>query len=133
VLANVRNVTERQTVEAQLRQAQKMEAIGNLTGGVAHDFNNLLGVVLGNLDLARERLGDDEDLREMVGEALEAAGRGADLTRRLLAFARRQPLRPAAVEPNELVSDTVRLLRRLLSKPYRKDELAAILRAALDG
>jgi PAS domain S-box-containing protein len=116
VLAVVRDVTERQAIEGQLRQAQKMEAIGNLTGGMAHDFNNMLGVVVGNLDLARERLGDDEDLREMVGEALEAAWRGADLTRRLLAFARRQRLRPARIEVNALVSDTVRLLRRLLGE-----------------
>jgi PAS domain S-box-containing protein len=116
VLAVVRDVTERQAIEGQLRQAQKMEAIGNLTGGMAHDFNNMLGVVVGNLDLARERLGDDEDLREMVGEALEAAWRGADLTRRLLAFARRQPLRPARIEVNALVSDTVRLLHRLLGE-----------------
>jgi len=110
------DVTERRRTEDQLRQAQKMEAIGNLTGGMAHDFNNMLGVVVGNLDLARERLGDDEDVREMVGEALDAAWRGADLTRRLLAFARRQPLRPARIEINELVNDTVRLLRRLLGE-----------------
>jgi PAS domain S-box-containing protein len=93
VLATVRDVTERRTVEAQLRQAQKMEAIGNLTGGMAHDFNNLLGVVVGNLDLARERSRSDEELQELIDEALEAAWRGADLTRHLLAFARRQPLR----------------------------------------
>jgi PAS domain S-box-containing protein len=116
VIASVRDMTERQTVEAQLRQAQKMEAIGNLTGGMAHDFNNMLGVVVGNLDLVRERLGGDKELHEMVGEALEAAWRGADLTRRLLAFARRQPLRPARIEINGLVSDTVRLLRRLLGE-----------------
>jgi PAS domain S-box-containing protein len=111
-----RDITEPRRTEAQLRQAQKMEAIGNLTGGMAHDFNNVLGVIVGNLDLARERLGDSEDLREMVGEALEAAWRGADLTRRLLAFARRQPLRPAHIAVNDLVNDTVRLLRRLLGE-----------------
>ncbi len=116
VLATVRDVTERRTVEAQLRQAQKMEVIGNLTGGMAHDFNNLLGVVVGNLDLARERPGSDEELRELIDEALEAAWRGADLTRRLLAFARRQPLRPSRIDVNELVSDTMRLLRRLLGE-----------------
>ena len=116
VLAVVRDVTERQAVEAQLRQAQKMEAIGNLTGGMAHDFNNLLGIVVGNLELAREQLPDDEDLNEMVDEAYQAAWRGADLTRRLLAFARRQPLRPARIEINDLVNDTVRLLRRLLGE-----------------
>jgi signal transduction histidine kinase len=70
--------------EAQLRQAQKMEAIGNLTGGMAHDFNNVLGVIIGNLDLARERLSPDRELSELVQEAYDAALRGADLTRRLL-------------------------------------------------
>lgn len=122
-----RDVTERRRTEAQLRQAQKMEAIGNLTGGMAHDFNNLLGVIVGNLDLARERIGSDEELREMVSEALEAAWRGADLTRRLLAFARRQPLRPARIDVNELVTDTVRLLRRLLG-----EEIDISLRLAKD-
>jgi PAS domain S-box-containing protein len=115
-LAVVRDMTERRTIEAQLRQAQKMEAIGNLTGGLAHDFNNLLGVVIGNLDLARDQVTDDELVVEMVGEALEAAWRGADLTRRLLAFARRQPLQAVVIDPNELVGDTVRLLRRLLGE-----------------
>jgi PAS domain S-box-containing protein len=112
----IHDVTERRQTEAQLLQAQKMEAIGNLTGGMAHDFNNLLGVIVGNLGLAQEQIGDNADLREMVDEALEAAWRGADLTRRLLAFARRQPLRPARIEVNDLVSDTVRLLRRLLGE-----------------
>jgi PAS domain S-box-containing protein len=111
------DVTERRRTEDQLRQAQKMEAIGNLTGGMAHDFNNLLGVIVGNLELARENIGDEnDDLGELVGEALEAAWRGADLTRRLLAFARRQPLHPARVELNDLINDTVRLLGRLLGE-----------------
>jgi PAS domain S-box-containing protein len=112
----VQDVTERRRTEEQLRQAQKMEAIGNLTGGMAHDFNNLLGIIVGNLSLAREQVGNNADLDEMVGEALDAAWRGADLTRRLLAFARRQPLRPAQIEVNDLVGNTVRLLRRLLGE-----------------
>jgi PAS domain S-box-containing protein len=112
----VRDLTQQIVIEGQLRQAQKMEAIGNLTGGMAHDFNNLLGVIVGNLDMARQRTGHDADLHEIIGEALEAAWHGADLTRRLLAFARRQPLRPARVDVNELVADTVRLLRRLLGE-----------------
>ena len=110
------DVTERHQVEAQLRQAQKMEAIGNLTGGMAHDFNNILGVIIGNLDLARKGVGGDRDLEEILGDALNAAWRGADLTRRLLAFARRQPLRPARVNINELIADTMRLLQRLLTE-----------------
>jgi len=115
-LGTIHDVTERRNTEQQLRQAQKMEAIGNLTGGMAHDFNNLLGVIIGNLDLARERSGSDGELRELIGEALEAAWHGADLTRRLLAFARQQPLRPARVDINELVGNTARLLRRLLGE-----------------
>ena len=93
-----------------------MEAIGNLTGGMAHDFNNLLGVIIGNLDLARERLRGDDELRELIVEASDAAIRSADLTRRLLAFARHQPLRPACIEVNALVGDTVKLLRRVLGE-----------------
>ena len=122
-LSSGEDITERRKMEAdlakgeeQLRQAQKMEAIGNLTGGMAHDFNNLLGVIVGNLGLANDLIVDNDELRELVGEALEAAWRGTDLTRRLLAFARRQPLRPVRVDLNELVTDTVRLLRRLIGE-----------------
>jgi PAS domain S-box-containing protein len=110
----VQDITERRRTEAQLRQAQKMEAIGNLMGGVAHDFNNLLGIIIGNLDLAREQVSSNSELFEIVEEARQAARRGADLTRRLLAFARRQPLRPARIDVNALIVDTVRLLRRVL-------------------
>jgi PAS domain S-box-containing protein len=113
---NLRHREQHERSEAQLRQAQKMEAIGNLTGGMAHDFNNLLGVIIGNLDLARDLPGSNEELHELVGEALEAAWRGAELTRSLLAFSRRQPLRPAQIDPNELVANTVRLLTRLLGE-----------------
>jgi len=117
------DITERRKMEEelaqgeeQLRQAQKMEAIGNLTGGMAHDFNNLLGVIVGNLGLANDLIGGEGELRELVGEALEAAWRGADLTKRLLAFARRQPLRPVPTDLNVLVTDTVKLLRRLIGE-----------------
>jgi signal transduction histidine kinase len=102
--------------EAQLRQAQKMEAIGNLTGGMAHDFNNLLAIIIGNLDLLAERKNADKDDAELVKSALDAAMRGADLTRRLLAFARRQPLQPQRVNPNELIGETVKLLGRMLGQ-----------------
>jgi signal transduction histidine kinase/ActR/RegA family two-component response regulator len=115
--ADVRQtVSDHQHTEAQLRQAQKMEAIGNLTGGMAHDFNNLLGIVIGNLDILRERRKADADVQELAGDALDAALRGADLTRRLLAFARRQPLQPKQIELNELIEGITKLLSRTLGE-----------------
>ncbi len=107
---------ERTKLEAQLHQAQKMEAIGNLTGGMAHDFNNMLGVIIGNVDLLRDLRKNDTDVDELTREALDAAFRGADLTRRLLAFARRQPLRPQRVDVNDLISGITRLLSRTLGE-----------------
>ncbi len=102
--------------QKQLVQAQKMEAIGNLTGGMAHDFNNLLGVIIGNADLLREGLKAQPEMNELVTDVLEAALRGAELTARLLAFARRQPLRPERIEVNKLVSDITKLLQRTLGE-----------------
>lgn len=101
--------------EGRLQQAQKMEAIGNLTGGMAHDFNNLLGVVIGNLDLLQENLSHERD-KLFCSNALEAALRGAELTRRLLAFARRQSLQPRVIEVNQLIENIVNLLRRTLGE-----------------
>ena len=114
VLAIMRDVTERLAVEAQLRQAQKMDAIGSLSGGIAHDFNNMLGVIIGSLDLVEPLVRDDHAVAELVQEAIGAALSSAELTQRLLAFARKQPLRPERVAPNELISSIVRLLRRIL-------------------
>ena len=90
------NITERKQVREQLHQAQKMEAVGNLTGGIAHDFNNLLTTIIGNLDIAVFKSGDS-DLRPLLDAALRAALRGAELTRKLLAFARKQPLESRVV------------------------------------
>jgi signal transduction histidine kinase len=109
-------VQERRQAEEQLRQAQKMEAIGNLTGGMAHDFNNLLAVIIGNLDILRGMIRDNADADELAGEALGAALRGAELTRRLLAFARRQPLKPQRIDVNELVDGLSKLLSRTLGE-----------------
>jgi signal transduction histidine kinase len=107
-------IAARQSTEKQLVQAQKMEAIGTLTGGIAHDFNNLLGVVIGNLDLLAPLVEPVPDALPLHADALDAALRGADLTRRLLAFARHQPLNPEWVDINELVGGMVSLLRRVL-------------------
>lgn len=98
-------VAERRQAEDALRQSQKMEAIGQLTGGVAHDFNNLLMVIIGNLDLLARAAAGDENLGRMISTAQKAASRGAQLTSQLLAFARRQTLRPESRPINELVRE----------------------------
>ncbi len=110
----VQDVTHRRQLEAQLVQAQKMEAVGQLTGGVAHDFNNLLGIILGNLQLLARPLKDNRRLHKKIQTATRAAMRGADLTRRLLAFSRRQMLEPKILDLNSLVSGLDELLRRTL-------------------
>jgi PAS domain S-box-containing protein len=121
-LVFLRDVTERQRIEQQLRQAQKMEAVGQLTGGIAHDFNNLLTVVLGNIDVLRQRLteGDlrrnDREMEKAAGAVARAAERGALLTQRLLAFSRRQALEPTPVDPNKLLAGIADLLRRTLGE-----------------
>jgi PAS domain S-box-containing protein len=112
----IQDVTEARLVEQQLVQTQKMEAIGNLTGGMAHDFNNLLGVIIGNLDILQPRLAQHPETAQLVEEALSAALRGSDLTRSLLAFARRQPLMPQPVRPNELITSVAKLLNRTLGE-----------------
>jgi signal transduction histidine kinase len=105
--------------EAALRQAQKMEAIGQLAGGVAHDFNNLLGVIIGNLDRVTERDQSDPEILEMVRDALGAALRGASLTRQLLAYSRRQTLDPHVLKLDRAVTDLTTLLRRTLGEPIQ--------------
>ncbi len=108
------DVTDRKEADAQLAQAQKMEAVGQLTGGVAHDFNNLLTPIVGSLDLVRRRHKDDERTQRMIGSALQAAERAATLTQRLLSFARRQALQPRAVDIGGLIDGIVEMIRRSL-------------------
>jgi PAS domain S-box-containing protein len=112
----MQDITDRRMIEQQLAQAQKMEAIGNLTGGMAHDFNNGLGVIIGNLDLLRRLITADPTATELCDEARGGALRCADLIRQLLAFARRQPLRPRRIDVNALAETTVNLLRRTLGE-----------------
>jgi PAS domain S-box-containing protein len=111
-----RDLTERRAVEEQLRQSQKMEAIGQLTGGVAHDFNNLLTVISGNMEALQRRLSnpDEGHLDRFVNAALHASSRAAALTHQLLAFSRRQPLQPTVVSANTLISGMSDMVRRVL-------------------
>jgi PAS domain S-box-containing protein len=114
LFAILHDVTELKRLESRLLQAQKMEAVGQLTGGIAHDFNNLLGVVLGNLQLLERSLADTPSLARKVRTAMRAAIRGADLTRRLLTFARRQILDTAVVDLNRKVRALIDLVQRTL-------------------
>jgi PAS domain S-box-containing protein len=107
-----RDITEKRRIESQLQQSQKLEAIGQLTGGIAHDFNNLLGVIVGNLDLLERQIPNDESALKRVHTAQKAATRGADLTRRLLAFSREDELRPTATLLNDAVHNVIELASR---------------------
>lgn len=107
---------EREMLQAQLRQSQRLEAVGQMTGGIAHDFNNLLTVILGNADTLERNIPRDSRLYELVELVRMAAERGAELTSRLLAFSRRQPLNPRAIDANDLVQGMGGLLRRVLDE-----------------
>jgi PAS domain S-box-containing protein len=118
----ISDITERKKLEEQLQQAQKMEAVGQLTGGVAHDFNNLLAVIMGNADLLQGRLGEDDRSTQAI---IRAATRGAELTQRLLAFSRRQPLRPRVIALDELIAGMTDLLQRTLGETIRVETSSA--------
>jgi signal transduction histidine kinase len=116
LLVYFRDVTEQVELDAQIRQAQKMEAVGQLTGGVAHDFNNLLTVIIGSVDAVAESLEPDHDLQPYAEMAQSAAATAAQLTQRLLAFSRRQALAPAPVDVNDLLQRLDTLMRRTLGE-----------------
>jgi signal transduction histidine kinase/ActR/RegA family two-component response regulator len=120
-------IARRGEIEDQLRQSQKMEAVGRLTGGIAHDFNNLLQVVVGSLDMLLRRIGEsgDERQRRLATNALEGANRAASLTSRLLAFSRQQPLDPAPLDANKVVSGMSDMLRRTLGEAVRIETVLA--------
>jgi len=111
-----RDLTEKQAAEAQLRHAQRMDAVGQLTGGVAHDFNNILTVITGTIGILREAVADQPQLVTIADLIDEAAERGANLTKHLLAFARKQPLQPLEIDVNALVLESAKLLHPTLGK-----------------
>jgi PAS domain S-box-containing protein len=122
-----RDLTERRAAEERMRQAQKMEAIGQLTGGIAHDFNNLLTVVSGNIDALQRRLpkNADDSLRRLTDAALRGTTRAALLTHRLLAFSRRQPLEPKSVSVNVLITGITEMVHRTLGERIRVETVLA--------
>lgn len=112
----VTDITERTRVEAAMREAHRMQAMGQLTGGIAHDFNNLLAVIIGNLELVGRRFEKDDPVAQRLGRAMWAAQRGAELTQQLLAFARKQALAPQPIDVSAILPDIAGLLRRTLGE-----------------
>lgn len=119
-LVILRFVSARREADERLRRAERLESVGKLTGGIAHDFNNMLAIVIGSLELAHRRLASGNlDVVKYIDNAMDGANRAADLTRRLLAFSRRQPLAPTAVDVNALILATGELLQRTLESNIR--------------
>jgi PAS domain S-box-containing protein len=114
--AFIRDLTERVAAEERIRQAEKMEAMGQLTGGIAHDFNNILTVITGTIEILADAVEGEPQLAAITRMIDEAASRGADLTQQLLAFARKQPLEPKETDVNTLIIDTAKLLQRTLGE-----------------
>ncbi len=116
ITKQIRSEEERQKLAEQLQQAQKMEAVGQLAGGVAHDFNNMLGVILGHAEMAMDEIEKDHPLFSDLTEIRNAAERSADITRQLLAFARKQPIAPKVIDLNKSVEGMLKMLQRLLGE-----------------
>jgi PAS domain S-box-containing protein len=112
----MRDLTDKIATEDRIRQAEKMEAVGQLTGGIAHDFNNILTVITGTIEILADAVRDEPQLAAITRMIDEAASRGADLTQHLLAFARKQPLEPKETDVNTLIIDTAKLLQRTLGE-----------------
>jgi len=125
IVGAIRDVTEQTRAETRLRESQRMEAIGQLTGGVAHDFNNLLQVIRGNLELLLPAVENDPAARRRVEHAMLGADRAADLTAQLLAFARRQPLTPEVIDLTRLALEMSELLKRTLGEPILVETVIA--------
>jgi len=113
----IRDISNKIKVEEQLKQSQKLEALGQIAGGIAHDFNNILAIVSGNLELIQRKIIDSEQpFTKQIGSALKAVDRGSQLTQKLLAFARKQPVAPSLVEINQVISNMQEILERVLGK-----------------
>ena len=110
------DITEKRKMEEQLQQAQKMESVGRLAGGVAHDFNNMLNIILGNTEMAIEDIAQDHPVHGNLGEILSAAKHSADITRQLLAFSRKQTIAPKVLNLNDTIESMLRMLRRLIGE-----------------
>lgn len=119
MIGNIINLSRQKELEAQVRQSQRLDAVGQLTGGIAHDFNNLLAVILGNSETLIDRLPGDDLSATLVRQIFEASQRAADLTQRLLAFARKQPLLPDTFDANRIIADMRGLIERAITPAVR--------------
>jgi len=134
IILQIVDVTDKKQATQRLQHAQKMEAIGQLTGGLAHDFNNLLTVIIGNLQLLESKVGIDERGARRLAEAIDAARKGSDLTRQMLAFARKQVLEPREVNVNDLVKGMAPLISRSIGETIqlKADAMAGAPKALID-
>lgn len=124
-LVFIRDISERKHLEEQVRQTQKLEAIGQLAGGVAHDFNNILTVINGHAELALLRIGENDSVRRDLEEIVRSGERASDLIRQLLAFSRKQMIEPKIININDLIRDLEKMLRRLIGENIQMDTLLA--------